>query len=122
MPIIDFTSPMMEIVALVLFLLCLFLGKNSKSNTPICIVLLCFLTILVGHTIEMTQTADTDVILKLVRCVTVDEAFTFVSFLSFLWLDKIEIEEEKKQKSGNGKIKIEDKTIEDGLDLFWKKV
>lgn len=122
MPIIDFTSPMMEIVALVLFLLCLFLGKNSKSNTPICIVLLCFLTILVGHTIEMTQTADTDVILKLVKCVTVDEAFTFVSFLSFLWLDKIEIEEEKKQKSGNGKIKIEDKIIEDGLDLFWKKV
>jgi flagellar biosynthesis protein FlhB len=122
MPIIDFTSPMMEIVALVLFLLCLFLGKNSKSNTPICIVLVCFLTILVGHTIEMTQTADTDVILKLVKCVTVDEAFTFVSFLSFLWLDKIEIEEEKKQKSGNGKIKIEDKTIEDGLDLFWKKV
>jgi len=122
MPIIDFTSPMMEIVALVLFLLCLFLGKNSKSNTPICIVLLCFLTILVGHTIEMTQTADTDVILKLVKCVTVDEAFTFVSFLSFLWLDKIGIEEEKKQKSGNGKIKIEDKTIEDGLDLFWKKV
>lgn len=122
MPIIDFTSPMMEIVALVLFLLCLFLGKNSKSNTSICIVLLCFLTILVGHTIEMTQTADTDVILKLVKCVTVDEAFTFVSFLSFLWLDKIEIEEEKKQKSGNGKIKIEDKTVEDGLDLFWKKV
>lgn len=122
MPIIDFTSPMMEIVALVLFLLCLFLGKNSKSNTPICIVLLCFLTILVGHTIEMTQTADTDVILKLVKCVTVDETFTFVSFLSFLWLDKIEIEEEKKQKSGNGKMKIEDKTVEDGLDLFWKKV
>lgn len=122
MPIIDFTSPMMEIVALVLFLLCLFLGRNSKSNTSICIVLLCFLTILVGHTIEMTQTADTDVILKLVKCVTVDETFTFVSFLSFLWLDKIEIEEEKKQKSGNGKIKIEDKTVEDGLDLFWKKV
>ena len=122
MPIIDFTSPMMEIVALVLFLLCLFLGKNSKSNTSICIVLLCFLTILVGHTIEMTQTADTDIILKLVKCVTVDETFTFVSFLSFLWLDKIEIEEEKKQKSGNGKMKIEDKTVEDGLDLFWKKV
>ena len=122
MPIIDFTSPMMEIVALVLFLLCLFLGRNSKSNTSICIVLLCFLTILVGHTIEMTQTADTDVILKLVKCVTVDETFTFVSFLSFLWLDKIEIEEEKKQKSGNGKMKIEDKTVEDGLDLFWKKV
>ena len=122
MPIIDFTSPMMEIVALVLFLLCLFLGRNSKSNTSICIVLLCFLTILVGHTIEMTQTADTDVILKLVKCVTVDEIFTFVSFLSFLWLDKIEIEEEKKQKSGNGKMKIEDKTVEDGLDLFWKKV
>ena len=122
MPIIDFTSPMMEIVALVLFLLCLFLGRNSKSNTSICIVLLCFLTILVGHTIEMTQTADTYVILKLVKCVTVDETFTFVSFLSFLWLDKIEIEEEKKQKSGNGKIKIEDKTVEDGLDLFWKKV
>ena len=122
MPIIDFTSPMMEIVALVLFLLCLFLGKNSKSNTPICIVLLSFLTILVGHTIEITQTADTDVILKLIKCVVVDETFTFVSFLSFLWLDKIQVEEGKKKESKDGKKKIEDKTVEDGLDLFWKKV
>ena len=122
MPIIDFTSPMMEIVALVLFLLCLFLGKNSKSNTPICITLLCFLTILVGHTIEITQTADTDVILKLIKCVVVDETFTFVSFLSFLWLDKIQVEEGKKKESKDGKKKIEDKTVEDGLDLFWKKV
>ena len=122
MPIIDFTSPMLEIVALVLFLLCLFLGKNSKSNTPICIVLLSFLTILVGHTIEITQTADTDVILKLIKCVVVDETFTFVSFLSFLWLDKIQVEEGKKKESKDGKKKIEDKTVEDGLDLFWKKV
>lgn len=122
MPIIDFTSPMMEIVALVLFLLCLFLGENSKSNTPICIALLCFLTILVGHTIEITQTADTDVVLNLIKCVVVDETFTFVSFLSFLWLDKIQIEEGKKKESKDGKKKIEDKTVEDGLDLFWKKV
>lgn len=122
MPIIDFTSPIMEIVALVLFLLCLFLGKNSKSNTPICIALLCFLTILVGHTIEITQTADTDVVLKLIKCVVVDETFTFVSFLSFLWLDKIQVEEGKKKGSKDGKKKIEDKTVEDGLDLFWKKV
>lgn len=122
MPIINFTNPVMVIVALVLFLLCLFLGKNSKSNTPICIVLLCFVSILVGHTIEITKALNIDVVLTLIKCIVVDEIFTFVSFLSFLWLDKIQIEDKKKKGNKGGKKKVEDKTIDDGLDLLWKKV
>lgn len=122
MPIINFTNPVMVIVALVLFLLCLFLGKNSKSNTPICIVLLCFTSILVGHTIEVTKALNLDVVLTLIKCIVIDEIFTFVSFLAFLWLDKIQIEEGKKKGNKGGKKKIEDKTVEDGLDLLWKKV
>lgn len=122
MPVIDLTNPVLAIVALVLFLLCLFLGRNMKSNTAMCITLLSFLTILVGHTVEITLTTDTDTILTLIKCVVVDETLTFVSFLSFIWLDKIQAEEGKKNEGKNGKKRIEDKTIEDGLDLLWKKV
>ncbi len=124
MPIIDFTQPFYLISALVLFLLCLYLSKNNKTNTVICITLLCFVTLLVSHTIELVN-ADISVINTLAICIFIDEIFTLVSFLSFLWLDRIEIENKKKAKtSGKGKKeKFEDKVIEDdGLDILWKKV
>ncbi len=123
MPIIDFTNPVMVIVALVLFLLCLFLGRNSKSNTSMCIVLLCFVTILVSHTIELGY-ADMNAAEILVRSIVVDEVFTLLSFLSFLWLDRIQMEESKKQKKSkkDSKEDLTNKEVKDGLDVFWKKV
>lgn len=123
MPIIDFTEPFYLISALVLFLLCLYLARNNKSNTVTCIMLLCFVTLLVCHTIELAN-ASFDLVSKLAICILFDEIFTFISFLSFLWLDRIEIEnrKSKKSKKKNGKERLGDKVIEDGLDILWKKV
>lgn len=125
MPVIDFTNPVMVIVALVLFLLCLFLGKNSKTNTAMCIVLLCFVTILVSHTIELGYAPDAEVVDTIIRSIVVDEVFTLVSFLAFLWLDRIQLEESEKQKKDGKKGEKKDltnKEVKDGLDVLWKKI
>ncbi len=127
MPIIDFTQPLYLIAAVTLFLLCLYLARNNKTNTVPCIMLFSFLTILVGHTIELVNGGTVS---TLATCIVVDEAFTFVSFLTFLWLDRIQVEEKKKASKGKKKStkkdkkeKLDDVVIEDdGLDILWKKV
>ena len=125
MPIIDFTNPIYVVVALVLVLLCAFLANQYKKNTIPCIVLLVFLAILVGHTIELSALADTANLAVFAVSIAVDEIFIFISFLIFLWLDKIQVEASKTTKGGkkSTKSKNQEKIIEkDGLDVLWKKV
>ena len=125
MPIIDFTNPIYVVVALVLVLLCGFLANQYKKNTIPCIVLLVFLAILVGHTIELSVLADTANLAVFAVSIAVDEIFIFISFLIFLWLDKIQVEASKTTKGGkkSTKSKNQEKIIEkDGLDVLWKKV
>lgn len=122
MPLINLADPFNVLIALILFLLCLFLSRSNKKNTAMCIFLLVFLTILVGHTIEMSLAVTSSLITLLAKCIFIDEVFVFVSFLSFIWVDRIQIEEDKKRKSGKKKSKKGDKIIEDDLDILWKKV
>ena len=105
MPLIDFTQSYYLVIALVLFVLCLFLARNLKTNTVPCIMLLAFCAILVGHTIELAN-APVELVEKISKCIVIDEAFIFISFLSF-----------KGKKGGK-----EEKTIKDGLDFLWKQV
>ncbi len=131
MPIINFTNPIHVVVALVLVLLCAFLAQQYKKNTIPCIVLLVFLAILVGHTIELSAVSNAADIMPFAVSIAVDEIFIFVSFLFFIWLDRIQVEaakttKDKKTKSGKKDKKtgkVDDKVIEDdGLDVLWKKV
>ena len=109
MPIIDFTNPIYVVVALILVLLCIFLAKQYKKNTIPCIVLLVFLAILVGHTIELSALENADVSTYAVS-IAVDEIFIFISFFAYLWVDDIEVKV-------NGK-----KSIDNSLEWLWKKV
>lgn len=118
MPLIDFTQPYYLIAAVVVFVLCIYLGRNQKTNTVPCLMLLVFLAIIAGHTIELTSALSANFVSTLAKNIIIDEAFIFASFLSFLWLDKIQIDANKKKK---GKKKAEP-TIKDGLDFLWKKV
>ena len=127
MPIINFTNPIHVVVALVLVLLCAFLAQQYKKNTIPCVVLLVFLAILVGHTIELSALNDVTDITPFAVSIAVDEIFIFVSFLFFIWLDKIQIEATKttkgKKTKTDKKDKADEKVIEkDGLDVLWKKV
>ena len=127
MPIINFTNPIHVVVALVLVLLCAFLAEQYKKNTIPCIVLLVFLAILVGHTIELSALSSTADIMPFAVSIAVDEIFIFVSFLFFIWLDRIQVEttkttKDKKTKSVKKDKKDEKVIDEDGLDVLWKKV
>ena len=127
MPIINFANPIHVVVALVLVLLCAFLAQQYKKNTIPCVVLLVFLAILVGHTIELSALNDVTDITPFAVSIAVDEIFIFVSFLFFIWLDKIQIEVTKttkgKKTKSDKKDKVDEKVIEkDGLDVLWKKV
>ena len=127
MPIINFANPIHVVVALVLVLLCAFLAQQYKKNTIPCVVLLVFLAILVGHTIELSALNDVADITPFAVSIAVDEIFIFVSFLFFIWLDKIQIEAIKttkgKKTKSDKKDKADEKVVEkDGLDVLWKKV
>ena len=118
MPFVDFTNPFYAVTAIILFVLCVYLARNNKTNTVTCIMLLAFLTILVGHTIELANIFDKVDATALAKNIIIDEAFTLASYMMFLWTDKIQIDDRKKKK---GK-KKKDHTIKDGLDFLWKEV
>lgn len=122
MPVVDFTNPLYLITASVLFVLCVILAKNIKTNTVPCIMLLVFITILVGHTVEIAIVQTDAQVTQLAKCIVIDELFVGASYLIFLWLDKIQIEHNKKKKSKKGSKKDETVIENDGLDILWKKV
>ena len=112
MPLIDMSNPLNVLVAVILYVLALFLSKEIKRSAPICITLLCFLTITATHCIEYVITNNTANLTAqiLLNCITVDFIFTFLSFIGYLWIDDIEAKA----------MKIE--SIDNSLEWFWKKV
>ena len=112
MPIINLSNPFNILVALILYILILFLAKEIKRSNVTCIMLLAFLTIIVGHCIEFVMVQDpTGVITStLANCIAVDFVFTFLSFIAYLWMDDVETKDRKL------------KSIDNSLDWFWKKV
>ena len=112
MPFIDFTNPLTVLVALILFLLVLFLAKHTKRSMIIGIMLFTFLAIITGHTVELTMMGidESITVSTIATCITVDFVFILLSFLSYLWIDELEAKEMKKR------------SIDNSLDWFWSKV
>lgn len=112
MPIINLSNPFNILVALILYILILFLAKEIKRSNVTCIMLLAFLTIIVGHSIEfvMVQDPTGQITSTLANCIAVDFVFIFLSFIAYLWMDDIEAKDRKI------------KSIDNSLDWFWKKV
>ncbi|NLC87471.1 MAG: hypothetical protein GX682_01635 [Clostridiaceae bacterium] len=112
MPIIDLSNPINVLIALILFILVVFLAKEIKRSNVTCILLLTFLTIIAGHCIEyvMVQNATEELLKTIANCIAVDFIFVFLSFIAYLWMDDVEAKERKI------------KTIDNSLDWFWKKV
>lgn len=112
MPIINLSNPFNILVALILYILIVFLAKEIKRSNVTCIMLLAFLTIIVGHCVEFVMVQDpTGAITKtLANCIAVDFVFTFLSFIAYLWMDDVETKDKKL------------KSIDNSLDWFWKKV
>lgn len=118
MPLIDFSNPMYVLIALVLFLLVFFLGRHTKKDTSACIMLVVFLVLLIGHTIEYLYAKNDAEVFALSRSLAVDQLFVLLSFLNYLWIDKVHTSK-KEAKDGKKAPKIIEK---DGLDILDKKV
>ena len=112
MPIINLSNPINALIAIVLFILAVFLAKEIKRSNITAIMLLAFLTIIAGHGIEyfIIDSANTEVLQTISNCIAIDFAFVFLSFIAYLWMDDIESKERKI------------KSVDNSLDWFWKKV
>ena len=112
MPFINLSDPFSILVATVLFVLILFIARQMKNKSVLGIMLAVFLTIIVGHTAELFSITNLSEEIKVIimRSITMDFVFIFISFISFLWIDDIETKEKNL------------KSINNSLDWFWKKV
>lgn len=112
MPFINFTNTATLLLALILFLLTLFLGKETHKSEIPAIMLFVFLILLICHAIELgVMPRITDEVRDTIsKCLLVDFIFIFLSFISYLWIDDVQAKVENK------------KSIDNSLDWFWKRV
>ena len=112
MPIINLSNPVNALIALVLFVLCVFLSKEIKKSNVTAIMLLAFLTIIAGHGVEhfIIDSSKVELLQTISNCIAVDFVFVFLSFVAYLWMDDVESKERKI------------KSVDNSLDWFWKKV
>lgn len=112
MPFINFSNPVAILLGVILFLLVLYLARETKKAWVVAIMLFVFLGLLVGHTIEFATIAkeSEDIYKAILASATMDLVFIFLSFISYLWVDDIESKVGKK------------KSIDNSLDWFWNKV
>lgn len=112
MPFINFTNPTAILIGVILFLLVLYLARETKKAWIIGIMLFAFLGLLVGHTVEFATVAkeNEEIYNAVLASATMDLVFIFLSFITYLWIDDIEAKAGKK------------KSIDNSLDWFWNKV
>ena len=111
-PLINFSHPMAVLTAVVLFVLVVYLAKETKKSWITAFMLGIFLTIIIGHALELTILGNKlpEIRHMLATSLTYDFMFIFLSFFSYLWIDDIEAKDSKK------------KSIDDSLSWFWSKV
>lgn len=112
MPFINFTNPTAILIGVILFLLVLYLARETKKAWIIGIMLFAFLGLLIGHTVEFATVAkeNEEIYNAVLASATMDLVFIFLSFITYLWIDDIEAKAGKK------------KSIDNSLDWFWNKV
>ena len=112
MPIINLSEPVNILIALVIFVLVLYLSKEMKKSVFVCILLLVFLTIISAHSVEyaISQNSPTNILTTIANCIAIDFVFIFLSFIGYLWIDSMEAKDNKT------------KSLNNSLDWFWKKI
>jgi len=110
MYILNLSEPLTIIGALMITLLFIILGKELKKSMLPAIPLFVFLILLVIHTFQTTILIETAYKLIVTRSIIADAVMVFLSYISYLWIDDIET----KQKA--------QKSIDNSLEWFWKKV
>ena len=110
MYIIDLSQPYTIVMALMLTVLLIILGKEFKKSILPAISLGIFLVLILIHTIQTLVLPSEVYKVILTKSISVDAIMVFLSYIAYLWVDDIEAKEKNK------------KSIDNSLDWFWKKV
>ena len=110
--LIDISTPIEVLAALVLSVCILLLSKEVKNSVLTAVLLGAFVALLIVHTIQLMTLSEAYLHLSntLTKCLTVDFVFILLSYISYLWVDDIETKFKNK------------KSIDNSLEWFWKKV
>ena len=113
MNILDVTQPLTLLLLVAAAVLLIFLGKEIKKTLPTAIGLVCFLGLVVIHSVQFMTIPELnyeEIRTTLLGCLGIDCVLIFISFFGYLWVDDISARFYKK------------KSIDNSLDWFWKEV
>ena len=113
MPIVDFSNTLTVILAIILFLLVLYIGKETERSWLLAGAVISFLALLVCHICELTLIKNIAENLRnaLNTSVIIDFGFVLISFAGYAWINYLHSKKEKN----------ENKVLEENSDYYSKK-
>lgn len=110
MYVVNLAQPATILIALLITVLFIVLGKEFKKSFLPAICLGLFLILILIHTFQSKVLTDVYYKAMATTSLSVDAIMAFLSYVSYLWVDDIEAKEKNK------------KSIDNSLDWFWKKI
>ena len=110
MHVINLTQPTGILIALLITVLFIVLGKEFKKSYLPVIGLSIFLILILMHTFQSLVLKDLYYKAIATKSLAIDAVMIFLSYFAYLWVDDIEAKEKNK------------KSIDNSLDWFWKKI
>ena len=106
--IFDMTNSINILLSLIFAVCLIYLGVEVKRSIAPAISLAVFIVLLVIHAVQFSIYPESASLL--LKCISMDFIFIFLTYISYLWVDDIEAKARKK------------KSIDNSLDWFWKKI
>ena len=110
MYILDLTQPLATLIALIVTVIFIVLGRKLKKSYIIVIGLALFLVLILIHTFQSIIVPDIYYKVIATKSLAVDAIMILLSYFAYLWVDDIEAKEKNK------------KSIDNSLEWFWKKI
>ena len=110
MYIVDLSCGTGIVMALMVTLLFIILGKEFKKSIIPAISLGVFLVLILMHLFQSFTLQNEIYKAILTKSISIDAIMIFLSYISYMWVDDIESKEKNK------------KSIDNSLDWFWKKI
>ena len=112
MYIVNLAQPATILIALLVTVLFIILGKEFKKSILPAIPLFLFLILLIINTVQLiiAPNVGDDIKLTLTSGIIYESIYVFLSYIAYLWVDNIETIVKNK------------KSIDNSLDWFWKEI
>lgn len=112
MPLINIANPLTLLLAVIVTVGFIYIGKEAKNSLVPLVPLVAFLVLLVMHVLQLALVPlqSRELVPIFGRCLAVDFVMILVSYIAYLWVDDIEAKIKRK------------KSIDNSLEWFWRNV